>query len=285
MTSYVACDVETTGIEPGSRMVELGAVAFDHTGAVQDRFHSMVRPGMPLPADAAAVNGITDDMLSSAPDAGEVLRRFVDWVAADAVVVAHNAAFDVGVIGWESERFGLTVPDWMVLDTLMIARVLHATPDCRLETLAHWYGLHAGDAHRALSDADVCRQYFIEAQRHPGIRSPRLAAVPWASRCSYSYTADLPPELASLPELVAAGGDLAFVYHDTKGDITERTITPYGWARCGDSTLFHGYCHLRRERRTFNVERVVSVARWHGRGLKMQVEKQSHRWRWKEKQK
>lgn len=259
MTSYVACDVETTGIEPGSRMVELGAVAFDHTGAVQDRFHSMVRPGMPLPAGAAAVNGITDDMLSSAPDAGEVLRRFVDWVAADAVVVAHNAAFDVGVIGWESERFGLTVPDWMVLDTLMIARVLHATPDCRLETLANWYGLHAPEAHRALSDADVCRQYFIAAQRHLDIRHPRLAAAPWKLLCSYSYTADLPPELASLPELVAAAATLTFTYCDAKGDITIRTITPFGWALKGGALMFHGYCHLREERRTFNAERVIAI--------------------------
>ena len=61
-----------------------------------------------------------------------------------------------------------------------------------------------------------------------------------------------------LPELVAKGAPMTFTYKDDKGVTTERTITPYGWAKQG-VLMFHGYCHLREERRSFRADRVVNV--------------------------
>ena len=55
---WVAFDTETTGVDPGSRSVELAAIAFDDDGMVKDVFTSLIHPGMPIPPDATAANGL-----------------------------------------------------------------------------------------------------------------------------------------------------------------------------------------------------------------------------------
>lgn len=246
---YVAFDTETTGIEPGSRLVELAAIAFNPDDAIVDPIVWMVNPKMPLPPDASKVNNITDEMLAGAPTAGEVLQDFLAWLPAGATLIAHNAPFDCGIVAWELGRAGLIMRPTQVIDTLAMARAIRATPNNKLETLIEHYGIQRlGEGHRALSDADACRQYFLTSA---------LEAAPFPWSAGYAYTDDFPPLLAELPELVANGTDLTFAYQDVKGEVTERTITPYGWALTPSGLTFHGMCKLRGERRTFRADRIV----------------------------
>ena len=254
MTNLVAFDMETTGVEPGSRMVEIAAQAFDPDGTVIDEFASLVNPGMTMPADAGAVNGITDDMLKDAPDASAVLREFLAWLPSGPTLVAHNAPFDVGVLAWELGRAYMPMISASVIDTLQIAKALKRTANNKLQTLIEHHRLVVdGDAHRALRDASACRQYFcVSGGSAVGLSFEDLARL----AC---FTADLPSQLAALPELVRVGGELSFAYQDAKGATTERTITPYGWAVVNDTLMFHGLCHLRNERRSFRADRVVEI--------------------------
>ncbi len=255
MMNYIAFDTETTGTEAGSRMIELAAILFDETGAILNTFERMANPGMPLPEDAAAVNGLTAEMLADKPDAGEVLREFFAWLP-DKLLMAHYACFDTGIVSWEAERFGLQIPEGlMVIDTCEIAKAIKETKNNKLVTLAEHYSLvKNGGAHRAMCDADLCRQYFLLSRNRGMPESP----LPWhQAGHDCSYTAIFPPHLDALPELVTTAGKLEFSYQDAKGDITDRSITPYGWAMTPTGLAFHGLCHMRKERRSFKADRII----------------------------
>lgn len=100
---FVAFDLETTGLEAGrDRIAEIGAVRFERRGVV-GRFSTLVNPGIPMPKEASAVNGITDDMLAGAPGIDQALDDFLRF-AEGAILVAHNAPFDCGFVNSELGR-------------------------------------------------------------------------------------------------------------------------------------------------------------------------------------
>jgi len=90
---YVVVDIETTGLHPmTSEIIEIGAVRYKN-GKTAEEFHSFIKPREKLSEFTQKLTGITQDMLSEAPDVEEVLPKFVEFVS-DSVFVAHNAAFD-----------------------------------------------------------------------------------------------------------------------------------------------------------------------------------------------
>jgi len=91
-------------------------------------------------------------VVKDAPDAEPVLREFLDFVG-DAVLVAHNARFDIGFIRENCRLLGLPQPKNPVLDTLELARFLHPRlKNHRLNTLAEMYGVPLKNHHRAIDD-------------------------------------------------------------------------------------------------------------------------------------
>ena len=251
-------DVETTGLDRGSRLLSLAGILFDdETGQVLDRREWTVNPGMPIPPDAAKVNGHTNEALKDSPDAGTVLREFFGWLPEHAVLVAHHAQYDTGIITWDAGRFGVEIPDWLtVICTCETAKALKATKRNSLDALVEHYGIQrCGEGHRAMSDAEACKDVYLEQ-----IKVASTTRVPWdVAGHDYAYTDRFPEHLANLPALVAAGAPLTFCYEDKDGAQSERTVTPYGWHDLKGEVYFHGYCHLRQERRTFHTERVLSV--------------------------
>lgn len=254
-------DTETTGLERGSRVVELAAIKFDETGVI-DRFETLVNPQMFIPADATKTHGITDEMVDGAPLLADVMEKFNAWREDIPVAVAHYALYDTGVLSWDLGRIGAALPfDLTVVDTCDIARALGVTKKNNLDALVEHYGItRIGTAHRAMSDADACLQYLLKVSGG-GASWP---GKPWdAAGHDYRFTLDLPPNLADLPTRVGTGQPITFLYEDDKGKQTERTVTPYGWAERTDhpgTVYFHGLCHLRGERRTFRADRVLEVA-------------------------
>ena len=98
--TFVAFDIETTGLTPVvDRIVEIGAVKF-RSGKVMDTFQELIDPEMSISPDATAVNGITDEMVAGCPLIDQALPQFVDFLA-DFVSIAHNAPFDVGFLSYE----------------------------------------------------------------------------------------------------------------------------------------------------------------------------------------
>ncbi len=153
--TVVVVDVETTGWLPDqAEITEIGAVRCN-SGQLTGEFSSLVRPAGPIPADISSLTGISEHMVSGAPLAAAAVRAFLAF-AGDCILVAHNAPFDLGFLTSASAACGITWPPLPVLDTAVLARLLLGpddVPDCRLATLAAYFGTQAVPCHRALADA------------------------------------------------------------------------------------------------------------------------------------
>jgi DNA polymerase-3 subunit epsilon len=178
-TAFVVVDLETTGGAPGRGhgIIEIGALRLQ-AGRVVDRFAALVQPGRPLPRFITQLTGITDAMLAGQPRIDAVLPRFADF-AAGAVLVAHNAPFDLAFLdAARLEASGETF-DQPHLCTLRLARRL--LPQCRrrsLDALAGHFGIPLVDRHRAFGDARITAEiffHFLELLRRRGIA--RLAQL------------------------------------------------------------------------------------------------------------
>ena len=153
---FTVVDVETTGWLPDKAgITEIGAVRM-RQGTVVAEFTSLVNPGTPVPAPITELTGISDPMLAPAPPAAAVLPGLLAF-AEGSVLAAHNAPFDLRFLTAACAAAGLPWPGFEVLDTVRLARHLMAipdeVPDCKLGTLADFFGAPAQPSHRALADA------------------------------------------------------------------------------------------------------------------------------------
>jgi DNA polymerase-3 subunit alpha (Gram-positive type) len=153
--TFVVFDFETTGLSAVyDTIIELAAVKVKE-GEIIDRFESFANPHHRLSATTINLTGITDDMVETAPEAAEVLQRFSDW-AGDAVLVAHNASFDMGFLNVGYRKMGLEKAKNPVIDTLELGRFLYPElKNHRLNTLAKKFDIDLTQHHRAIYDAEA----------------------------------------------------------------------------------------------------------------------------------
>ena len=159
---FVVVDLETTGLRPGqARICEIGAVRIEAL-APAGTFESLVDPGMPLPPLVSSLTGIADGDLVSAPGPTVAVRRFLAF-AGDAVLVAHNARFDVGFLDHEVERLEGRRLASTVIDTVGLARRLLAgrVPRASLASLSYFFGTSVQPCHRALPDAQATAEILV----------------------------------------------------------------------------------------------------------------------------
>lgn len=159
---FVAFDLETTGTKPTEDMiVEVGAVLFDGDKAVKG-YGALVDPGIPIPAEASAVNGITDDMLKGKPKIADILVEFAEFCG-DLPLVAHNAPFDYKFLLEDVKLHKAVAPRGVVLDTLPLARkVFPGLPNYKLWTLTRHFNFPSGTFHRAEEDSSYCGLLFAK---------------------------------------------------------------------------------------------------------------------------
>jgi len=153
--TYVVFDVETTGLSAVyDNIIELAAVKMQN-GNVIDQFEEFINPGRPLSATIIELTSITDAMLANTRTEAEVLTDFREWVG-DAILVAHNASFDMGFINTAYKRLGFGEANNAVIDTLELSRFLHPQlKSHRLNTLAKRYNVGLEQHHRAVYDAET----------------------------------------------------------------------------------------------------------------------------------
>lgn len=159
----VVVDVETTGFLPEeATIIEIGAVRLSG-GQVTGEFFSLVNPDAPVPASITDLTGITDAMVGRAAAAPDALAAFLAF-ASGCVLVAHNAPFDLGFLTAGCRAAGLAWPRAAVLDTAVLARLVLSqdqVPDCRLATLAEFFGTRIAPCHRALADAQATAEVLL----------------------------------------------------------------------------------------------------------------------------
>jgi DNA polymerase III subunit epsilon len=160
--TYVVVDLETTGLRPGtSRICEIGAVRVRELELAEE-FQTLVDPKVPIGPAIAALTGLRDEQLRGAPSEAIAVRRFLAF-AGDAVLVAHNARFDLGFLDRETERLTGARLAGPVVDTVGLARRLLAgrTPRAGLASLAQFVGTAARPCHRALPDAQATAEILL----------------------------------------------------------------------------------------------------------------------------
>jgi DNA polymerase-3 subunit epsilon len=170
--AFVVVDLESTGGAPeGSGIIEIGAVRVE-CGRLTETFATLVNPGHPIPPFVSQLTGITDAMVAAAPSLTGVLPRFLAF-ASGGVLVAHNAAFDVGQLRAAARMLADHPLDPPTLCTLRLARRL--MPGLRhrsLDALAAVLGIGCAGRHRALPDARIAAEIlcvFLERAAERGI--------------------------------------------------------------------------------------------------------------------
>ncbi|MGY1619842.1 DEDD exonuclease domain-containing protein [Geodermatophilus sp. SYSU D00691] len=153
--TFVVVDLETTGGSPkDSAITEIGAVKV-RGGEVLGEFQTLVDPGTAIPPYISVLTGITSAMVATAPRIGAVLPAFLEF-ARGAVLVAHNAPFDIGFLKAACAENGFAWPPAASVDTAVLARRLLTSdevPNCKLATLAPYFATTTQPCHRALADA------------------------------------------------------------------------------------------------------------------------------------
>lgn len=179
--SFIALDVETTGLFDSARIVEIGFAWFEDRKLARS-FATLINPGdidftAPDVASAMEVNAISPEDLKSAPTFEQVMRGFMVQMGRDPWVM-HNAPFDLRMLGLERKRLeASTRMDWgpyvprplLKLDSLLLAFHLHkGLESYSLSSVSRHLDIEATASHRALDDAKVCGEVLVRlADRLP----------------------------------------------------------------------------------------------------------------------
>ena len=158
--TFVVFDLETTGLRPGSaRPCEIGAVRVSRL-ELGERFQTLTNPGARLQPGVAALTGLRDEELRRAPPVAAGVRRFLAF-AGDAVLVAHNARFDMAFLDAETMRITGRRVAAPVVDTVGLARRLLGRQPANLSALSYRFATEARPCHRALPDAEATAEILL----------------------------------------------------------------------------------------------------------------------------
>jgi DNA polymerase-3 subunit epsilon len=227
-TTFVVFDLETTGVSDEDTITEFGAVKV-RGGEVIGEFATLVDPGRGIPPEVVALTGITDAMVYTAPRLDAVLPAFMEFIGG-AVLVAHNAGFDVNFIRKACERHGYRWPKPVSVCTVKLARRIltrEEAPSCRLSALAQLFRSATVPNHRALQDARATVDVFhalLERVGSIGVQTLEelhdyIPDVTPEQRRKRSMAADLP----SKPGVyLFRGPGEEVLYVGTAGDLRRR---------------------------------------------------------------
>src|SRR6266516_7394401 len=158
--TFVVFDLETTGLRPGlARPCEIGAVRV-RALELGERFQTLANPGAKLEPAVAALTGLRDEQLRRAPPVAAAVRRFLAF-AGDAVLVAHNARFDMAFLDNETMRLTGRRVAATVVDTVGLARRLLGRQPANLAALSYRFATEARPCHRALPDAEATAEILV----------------------------------------------------------------------------------------------------------------------------
>jgi DNA polymerase-3 subunit epsilon len=157
---FVFLDTETTGLSPryGDRMVEIALARF-RGDAMENFYTTLLNPERTISPGASRIHGITNRDVQNAPRFGEVAKQ-VRAEMEGAVLVAHNAPFDLGFVSNEFRIARLNAPANLALDTVLLLRRYFSFRSNALQKVADALGIERASAHRALADVLTTRAVF-----------------------------------------------------------------------------------------------------------------------------
>jgi DNA polymerase-3 subunit epsilon len=162
----IVFDTETTGFyyDKGDRVIEIGAVELVDKKQTGKVFHKYINPEREVPEEAVKVHGLTYDFLKEFPTFDKIADEWLDFVG-DAVLVAHNAAFDINFINYELKQISKDCFDFSkVVDSLEIARKKFPNKHNKLDDLCKRFDVDnsARTFHGALLDAQLLAEVYVK---------------------------------------------------------------------------------------------------------------------------
>ncbi len=152
LSSYIALDLETTGLDPySSNITEISALKFVD-GEPTDEFTSLVDPEQFIPEEIVELTGIDNSMVKGKPKIGELLPSLIDFIG-NTPIVGQNIGFDLSFLNYNCRKNGQSFPQVVVYDTLPLSKTfLFFKHKFNLTSISEHYGLNTESAHRASVD-------------------------------------------------------------------------------------------------------------------------------------
>jgi DNA polymerase III epsilon subunit len=262
-------DFETTGLRvgKGDRVVEIGVVRVDPDRAgrwVETRYESLVNPERDIPTRVVRIHGINDEMVRTAPRFEAVADELFALLEG-AVIVGHNAAFDLAFLDRECARAGIRPPTLgPVLDTLQISRHVFGFFRCNLVALAERMDIAHRRAHTALGDAETT--LFVLRKMLDSLSGDREGPTV--------------RELDGMVQALRRGGigrarmiELIKAAHDDNRDLEIDYTDVHGQGAISNRRRItvqnlrlpyvDAFCHLREAERVFRIDRITRVVDLH----------------------
>jgi DNA polymerase-3 subunit epsilon len=255
---FTCVDVETTGLDPsaGDRVCEIALLRVQD-GQEVARLESLVHPQRPMTPGATAVNGITDAMLTDAPVFAKLIPE-VQTLLEGAVLVAHNASFDVGFLRHEFRLTGRTFSAPTIVDTLVLAQAHYRFAHNSLEAIATELGLDKTGRHRAMADVlttwQVLQCFIVDMQHRGPVVLAHLLHP--ADRRS---VAELSTLTVTLQEALQTGQLLHLRYQAGNAEETTRVVQPLELSYKRGRGYLRAFCHLRQDERNFRFDRIIEL--------------------------
>ncbi len=256
---FAFLDIETTGLSPwfGDRICQI-AIVLTEGKRIKSTLDLLVNPERTLSPSAVHINGLDESKLSAAPKFSEIADQ-LEAALKDAVVVCHNAKFDIQFLDNEFRKLGRTVEIPNLIDTLLLARDFYELPSYSLEHLAADFHVSSNMQNsRAIRDAITAKNLFfamMDSLKPMGKPLDDFIGIynspAWPEEGVY-----LPTELS---EAINSGKRLFIKYIDKDGETSERWISPKDVIGLSDYIYLQAYCHTREAERTFRLDRILDV--------------------------
>lgn len=162
----IVLDTETTGLNPatGDRIVEIGCVELINHLPSGETYHQYINPERPVPEEAFAIHGLSDEFLADQLPMSDVAEAFLEFIG-DAPLVIHNADFDMRFINAELTALDRpTLPKTRAIDTVTMARSAFPGAPASLDALCKRFGINnsSRSLHGALLDAQLLAEVYLE---------------------------------------------------------------------------------------------------------------------------
>ena len=160
-SDVVVVDIETTGFSPLTEdIIKLSGVKIIK-GEISDIFHTFVKPSKSIPGKIHELTGIDDLMVKDAPTIDVVIPKFIEFIG-DAIIVGHNASFDMGFIEESASKLGIAF-QYKSIDTLALSRFLWPELNSHsLDNITKKCGVDLFDHHRAVDDAWATAEAYLK---------------------------------------------------------------------------------------------------------------------------
>ena len=161
LSTYVAFDFETTGLNPKQdRIIEFAAIRFVN-GKPKKRYSTLINPGVHISPFITGITGISNQMVSTAPNEEDIIDDLFSIIG-KYPLVAHNIRFDWNYLLELCKRYNKDIPRNSLYDTLQLSRaMLFDHPVFNLGALSEFYGLDSSGSHRAEKDTENCGNIFL----------------------------------------------------------------------------------------------------------------------------